>query len=308
MFNRPLNPNFLCCDLSEQMNEPMVGTAVGAGVWFLLEYTRPWAAKATEQNELPLAVSQWLGQRVQQNNGRLQLIRQFRPDADVWTFYVGVNQEIAPRLYEFHLGGYEDLLDLDVTAIIAGANRFDPHLVTGQRYFVCTNGKRDRSCAVRGAALYRALTKRVGTAVWQTTHLGGHRFAATLLSLPDGVCYGRVAPEESDRLLTAASQAEVWLEKLRGRTCYGPIEQIADYYLRRETGQTRLDGFRWVETLAMDGGRAADGRWRATFHGKDGHTYHITLAATEPLLIYANSGQLKTKEAPQYRLIDKRIA
>ncbi|NJN54464.1 MAG: sucrase ferredoxin, partial [Anaerolineae bacterium] len=194
MSSHPASSDFLCCELSAEMNEPMMGTAVTAAVWFMLEYTRPWGAQATEENELPDEVMRWLGGEVQQWNGRLQLIRQFRPDADVLTFFVGVNDEIEPRLYEFHLGAYADLLELDMAAIVAGEARFMPHLVTGQRYFVCTNGKRDRSCAVYGAALYRALAEKVSSAVWMTTHLGGHRFAGTLLSLPDGVCYGRVAP------------------------------------------------------------------------------------------------------------------
>jgi len=277
----------------------MMGTAVTANVWFMLEYTRPWGAKATEENELPGDVFKWLSDQVSAVNGRLQFIRQFRPDADVLTFFVGVNDENAPRLYEFHLSDYEDLLELDVTAVIAGDGRFAPHLVTGERYFVCTNGKRDRSCAVYGAALYRALAEKVGAAVWQTTHLGGHRFAGTLLSLPDGVCYGRLTPNDTTQLLANSQRGNLWLEKLRGRTCYGSLVQIADFYLRQETGQKRLDAFRLVEIVEM-----GDGRWQVTFQSKDNHTHQVTIMTAAPLPIYANSGQLKPKESPQYELVN----
>lgn len=278
------------------MNEPMAGTAVTAAVWFMLEYTRPWGAKATEENELPDEVSRWLGAQVRGWNGRLQFIRQFRPDADVLTFFVGVNEETRPRLYEFHLGTYEDLLELDVAGIVAGESRFDPHRVTGQRFFVCTNGKRDRSCAVYGAALYRALAEKVGSAAWMTTHLGGHRFAGTLLSLPDGVCYGRVAPADVPQLLAATQQGNLWPERLRGRTNYGPVEQVADFYARQETGQMQLDAWRWVETAGHND------RWQVQFQSKDQHTIFVTLVAAPPLPVYANSGQLKTKEMAQYQL------
>jgi hypothetical protein len=297
--NPPTDPNFLCCEWSAAVNEPLRGTAVTANVWFMLEYTRPWGAKATEENELPGDVLKWLSDQVSAVNGRLQFIRQFRPDADVLTFFVGVNDEIAPRLYEFHLGDYADLLELDVTAVVAGDGRYNPHLVTGQRYFVCTNGKRDRSCAVYGAALYRALAEKVGTAVWQTTHLGGHRFAGTLLALPDGACYGRLSAKDSTQLLANTQRGSLWLEKLRGRTCYNTIAQIADFYLRQETGRHQLEAFQLV---GME--EVPEGAWQVAFQAKDHHTYQITITTADPLPIYANSGQLKTKKTPQYQLLN----
>jgi hypothetical protein len=303
-------PDFLCCETSAAMNEPMMGTAVTAAVWFMLEYTRPWGANVTEENELPGNVFKWLGEQVLRVNGRLQFIRQFRPDADVLTFFVGVNDQTRPRLYEFHLGAYADLLELDMVAVVGGDNRYtshlvtapggdgryDPHLVTGQRYFVCTNGKRDRSCAVYGAALYRALADKVGSAVWMTTHLGGHRFAGTLLSLPDGTCYGRVTPSDVPQLLAASQHGHVWRERLRGRTGYGPVEQVADFYARQELGLARLDALQWVDTAVTETG------WQVQFVMGDGRAVQVTLSPAPPLAVYANSGKLQTKGMAQYKL------
>lgn len=278
------------------MHEPMAGTAVTTAVWYLLEYTRPWGAQATEENELPEVVSRWLGEQVRGCDGRLQFIRQFRPDADVLTFFVGVNEPAHPRLYEFHLGAYEDLLELDVAAVVRGDGRYAPHLVTGPRYFVCTNGKRDRSCAVYGAALYRALAEKVGGAAWMTTHLGGHRFAGTLLTLPSGVCYGRVAPADVPHLLAATQRGDVWPERLRGRTCYGPIEQVADFYARQELGLVRLDALHWADTAVTETG------WLVRFVSGDGRAVQVALSPAPPLAVYANSGKSQMKEMAQYRL------
>ncbi len=295
-----LPPDFLCCETSAAMNEPMMGTAVTAAVWFMLEYTRPWGANATEENELPGNVLKWSGEQVAAVNGRLQFIRQFRPDADVLTFFVGVNEAAWPRLYEFRLGAYEDLLELDVAAVVRGDGRYEPHLVTGQRYFVCTNGKRDRSCAVYGAALYRALAEKVGSAAWMTTHLGGHRFAGTLLTLPEGVCYGRVAPADIPQLLTATQQGAVWLERLRGRSGYGVVEQVADFYARQELGLARLDALQWVDTAVTATG------WQVQFMTGDGRAVQVALSPAPALPIYANSGKSQMKEMIQYK-VDKVI-
>lgn len=296
------DPDFLCCELSTEMNEPMAGTAVTVGVWFMLEYNRLWGADVTTENELPPAVKTWLGAQLEPVNGRLQFIRQFRPPQESLTFFVSVNRESAPRLYEFQLGAYEDLTELDIPALVAGSSRYEAHLVTGHRYFVCTNGRRDRSCAVYGAALYRDFAARAGRPVWMTTHLGGHRFAATLLSLPDGACYGRVRPEEISSLLAASQPGELWLEKLRGRTCYQPAVQVADAWLRQETGQTRLDAFMHRQTVADDG------RWQITFQAKSSSIYVVTLAAAAPLPVYANSGRQQTKPVPQYALVGIKTA
>lgn len=274
----------------------MAGTAVTTAVWLLLEYTRPWGAQATEENELPEPVRWWLGEQVRECNGRLQFIRQFRPDADVLTFFVGVNDQARPRLYEFHLGAYADLLELDMAAVVAGDGRYDPNLVTGPRYFICTNGKRDRSCAVYGAALYRALAEKVGNAAWMTTHLGGHRFAGTLLALPLGVCYGRVAPADVPHLLAATQRGDLWPERLRGRTCYGSVEQVADFYARQELGHARLDGLQWVHTAVTETG------WLVQFVSGDGRAVQVALSPAPPLAVYANSGKLQMKEMAQYRL------
>lgn len=294
---------FLCCDWSESINESMVGTAVKAAVWLMLEYNRPWKAQATEDNELPTAVQGWLAEQAAAVNGRVQFIRQSRPKDGMLTLMVGVNGAEG-RLHAFRVGSYEALFDLDIKAVVAGAAEFEPHLVKEPHYFICVNGQRDRSCTVRGAALYQALQARVGTAVWHTTHLGGHRFAATLLSLPDGVCYGRVAASEADVLLQWSQQGQLWLPKLRGRSCYGAVEQVADYHVRQLTGETGLMAFRWLETAVL-ADESGYGRWQVTFAGA-GQLYRVVVAGERPLEMYVNSDKLKTKAVKQYGLVEIR--
>jgi hypothetical protein len=199
-------------------------------------------------------------------------------------------------LYEFHLGAYEDLLELDVAALVAGDGRYQPHLVTGSRFFICSNGKRDRSCAVHGAALYRAMAEKLGSSVWMTTHLGGHRFAPTLLSLPNGFCYGRVHPADVAQFVALSTRGEVWLDKLRGQTAYPAIVQAADYFLRRETGQTAKDAFVLLEYVEDDG------RGQVQLRGQDKTVYKVTIATVEPLSVYPNSGSTQLKSVPHYQL------
>lgn len=285
-------PDFLCCDWSEAAKEPMYGTAVSAAIWFMLEYTRPWGAKATSENDLPQAVQRWLDEQVERVNGRLQFIRKFRPEMDGLTFFIGA----AGRLFRFELARYEDLLGLDITAVLRGDPQFATQQISEKHYFICTNGKRDRSCAVCGAALYRAFSEQAGANVWMTTHLGGHRFAPTLLSLPDGFCYGRIHPEDVARFQNIQAQGVVWLEKLRGQTAYPAVEQAADYFLRQETGQLAEGAFVLLDCVAENG------RWQVQFRALDGVDYEVVIAAAAPLEAIVNSGSAQTKLVPQFAL------
>ncbi len=82
--------------------------------------------------------------------------------------------------------------------------------------FICTHSARDTCCAVLGRqALARAAR------AWECSHLGGHRFAATSLILPEGNCFGRLAPDD-DRDTS----------HLRGATHLAPDLQVAEIAVR----------------------------------------------------------------------------
>ncbi len=65
---------------------------------------------------------------------------------------------------------------------------------------VCTHGKRDRCCAKNGRPLYDALRRETESGwVWQSTHVGGDRFAGNVVVFPQGLYYGRVEPGDAGR-------------------------------------------------------------------------------------------------------------
>ena len=58
---------------------------------------------------------------------------------------------------------------------------------------VCTNGRHDQCCANRGRPLVRSLYDSPwADRVWECSHIGGDRFAANLVVLPDSLYFGRV--------------------------------------------------------------------------------------------------------------------
>jgi hypothetical protein len=292
--------DLFCSQLSRQAGEQLFGTAVAnIKTWLLLEYNRPWQAKATDDNELPTAVQSWLREQIEAvGNARLQFIRQLKSQATL-SFFVALPEN--GRLYRFELDKYEDLFALDAAAIVAGAASYDSFQWSLPLYLVCTNGKRDRCCALWGAAFFRAMQPLAGTAVWQTTHLGGHRFAPTMLTLPDGLMYGRLSVERATNFLAALQQGEIVLDNYRGRAQYEPVIQAADYFLRQETGETAIPAFRYISHQNGNGSQ-----WRIHFIASDGTVHEVAVEAetTVPENLLASCGKPQVKPISQYSVVN----
>ena len=289
-------PDFYCTDWSLAIDEPLAGTAVSGKVWLFLEYNQPWTAKATSDNNLPQPVQDWLAEQGGLVNGRLQFIKQPREGRMDWAFFVALFADTGSRVYRFNLARYEDLFGLDLPAIVAGEARYDANCTTEPEILVCTNGKRDVCCALHGVALLRALAAANVPGLWETTHLGGHRFAPTLLTLPDGVNYGRIQPEDVPQFLTHLQHRTLWLDKLRGRVCYEPVVQVAEQFLRQETAEFHLDAIQYIATQTL-----SEGVWQVQFQTRAGQQHSVTVEAAKPLVTYPSSGSLVPKNVPQFR-------
>lgn len=226
----------LCSEASEYVREPLAGTAAFATTWVLLEERGPWTAKPLESPGLAderSVIDRWL---TELPNVRVQLIR--HPDRD----------EGSPRrifVAEPATGAFRAIDATDLASVdLRGGEKLDDTV-----FFVCTHGKRDRCCAVRGSKLFRAMYDLDPQRVWQTSHLGGHRFAATAVSFPGGYCLGRVEPEEAAALL--ASDGLHDLKRLRGRVCYRPAVQAAEAALRQLESIAEIDAVR-VDRIGHD--------------------------------------------------------
>lgn len=123
--------------------------------------------------------------------------------------------------------------------------------VDGPLVLVCTHGRRDACCARLGRPLVDALAPLLPEdAVWQVSHLGGHRFAGNVLVVPWGVQLGRVEADDAQRVADAVASGRIPLPSYRGRTLYEPAVQAAEVALRVELG---LDAVGAVAFAGRDG-------------------------------------------------------
>ena len=123
-------------------------------------------------------------------------------------------------------------------------------------YFVCTHGRHDPCCAARGRPVTAALAAVRPGQTWQVSHLGGCRFAPSVLVLPLGLMYGRVPPAAAGELVAAAEAGDVMTGLLRGRIGHPPAAQAALGFAHEQLALPRGRDLSLVSTTPIDGGRA----------------------------------------------------
>ena len=244
-----------CADVSELAGEPLAATATTAENWLLVEVPGTWERDVADAAGLSAAARDaaraWLAATP---SSRLLFVRRpGRGRRDVRMAFVVHAGEQAGATRRFELESPDDLVDVD---LVHGGERTGDPLV-----LVCGHGSRDACCALRGNAVYSALSDRLpGEQLWLSSHQGGHRFAANVLILPAAVQLGRVEPGEAAVAVDRALSGRIDLARYRGRSIYSGRVQAAELAVR---AAERLEAIGDLE-LVDDGDpvrfRGPDGR------------------------------------------------
>lgn len=279
-----------CATASRDLDESLAGTAATARTWLLLEQPGPWGAKALTSSHLDPEVGRALEAAAEGTGVRIALIRRPGRHADS-------RPPARRRVYVAHtvpgntwLRGHvtdrpEELLDLDFAALGAGDHGGfgTPH--TGAPLaLVCTNGKRDRCCALLGRPLAAELATSGVQGAWEVTHLGGHRFSPTLLVLPYGYAYGRSDQAAVKEILEGVRTGRVLTDGCRGSSAWDRPGQAAELAVRTAAGEHAAGALSVVhahETAPRDGTGSRDGtgpHWDVTVAHTDGRRWRVTVA------------------------------
>jgi hypothetical protein len=288
-----------CSDLSRNACEPLYGTAGLGQVWLLLEHPQSWGEKALETSQLPGDVKTYLRSVLKGlEGGRFLLIRQRRSEPDSINFFIAVTREQTPRIKQFKLRSYEDLLQLDIPKLAGQAQNDKESLPL---YLVCTDGKHDKCCAKYGLRAYQTLKARFGESVWESSHVGGDRFAANIVCLPHGLYFGRVTEAEAERVLGDYQDGKIFLGKYRGRSCYSHHIQVGEYFIRSRSGNLKIDSLRFLDEEAME-----DDQWQVRFSSAGDRTIHTVRFRRElsSFEIPSSCHSEEKRRVAQYSLIE----
>ncbi|WP_405365283.1 sucrase ferredoxin [Kitasatospora sp. NBC_00039] len=273
-----------CATLSRELSEPLAATAATATTWLLVEQSGPWGAKALGESHLDSAVGRALEAAAAGTGVRVALIRRPGRHADCLPtarHEVIVAHSVPGRgwVRRAEVADPAELLGLDFAALGAGEHGgLGTEHVGGPVALVCTNGRRDRCCALLGRPLAAELAAAGHSEVWEVTHLGGHRFSPTMLVLPYGYAYGRLTTETAKDVLAATAAGHMVPEWARGCSGWERPGQAADHAVRLATGETRADA------LTLTQQPSGDGRWLVTVRHEDGRVWEVEVAeaASEP--------------------------
>jgi (2Fe-2S) ferredoxin len=240
-----------CAAVCRRLAEPMIGTAPPAAAgWLLIGHSGPWPAHGLPP-DLPGAVTRMVD-RLTEHGVRTQLVR--RPDrtgrqGETQAVLIAGGPPGARWLERRDLRDPRVLGDLDPAGFGSGtAPGFGEPVAAA--LLVCTHGRREVCCAKYGRPVARALAAHFAPLVWETTHVGGDRFAANLVVLPSGAYYGRLDPQDAVRAAQAALDGRVELDRFRGTAGLPEPVQAAECLLRRALGVTATDAVRYLPTTA----------------------------------------------------------
>jgi hypothetical protein len=266
-----------CSDSSLLRGDPLAGTAGFGERWFLVEIDGAWGGHAILQSRLDGTLATRLVSRVEQAGIRPLAIRRTGRRADerraqnVWRWALVDSRPGRESVLWGGVGTPDELLDVPLDGSV-GEPSSEPVLC------VCTHARHDQCCAVKGRPIVQALANAHPELTWECSHLGGDRFAATMVILPEGLLYGRVPVADAAGLVSLYRSGRVDARYLRGRTSLSNVAQAAEGFARAAVGDDRIAAFRVVSETANDDG------WMVVLdHDGTTVTVNLGIALSEPL-------------------------
>ncbi len=229
-----------CRESCLQAGEPLAGSAGGAAALIALRWPKPrWHPKQKARSDgLPAGLAGL--EETEKAAGRKIALRLYQRDAQPPTDRIKV---FAIRAADLELFSAELPLASLVPALEAwlrgDASAFEAS--DARLVFVCTDGRHDRCCAEHGRPVLEALraSAPLEWSVLESSHIGGHRFAANCLALPSGQVYGRLAPQDVAPLATALAEHRLYLPRYRGRWGLSEPAQATEVWLHERFPEAR---------------------------------------------------------------------
>jgi hypothetical protein len=270
-----------CSDAARGRGDPLLATAPPARRLLLIEVPGPWGRAGLTGSRLAADVTGPLAATADAAGVRVQLIR--RPGRHAGPRRPGAMASTGTHAWAMadpdagvvRWGRWRD--EHELLGVDLGASP-DPiaDAATGPQRLalVCTHARHDVCCAVRGRPVVAAVTAAGDRNTWETSHLGGDRFAANLLLLPEGEVFGGLDPDTAPVTIEMLDAGRLDLEHYRGRVGRSPLAQAAVQLAARALRDDRVGAVRLRAATTL-----GDDRWEVSI-GHRGRGYRALIAAT----------------------------
>lgn len=254
-----------CRDLCAERGEPASGLGPSSKSYVLLHWPRgDWRVPRIKSH----GMSEGLGQAILAANAAGIHVALVDGDDIRFTHQDTVRDHVTPEEAE------QLLMHIAGGGVLEGIH--DPRLTI----VCCTDGKQDPCCARYGFATWKALRQEADPnrfRILQSTHLGGCRFAASLVVLPQRARYSRLEPLQVGDFLDCLEQGIPYLPAYRGNPSYDAPAQTAEIALLEWAGQRGITGAVTLHKTESD----ISNPDQVHFHATIG-TQHATVTVERP--------------------------
>lgn len=296
------DPAFRCAPWTAAQAVDPIGSAATFPALVLVEWPLPWPHDVADIPELAAAARHG-GARVMtvvprhddSGDGLLRVVHHRRLTANR---LAGVDHRVpigeVPALLDVLLADPQS----DHLGLPSAVGEAPPEVL------VCGHGRRDPCCGRWGTLLHVELAAQsTGVRVWRCSHTGGHRFAPTAVTLPDGRAWAYADADLLDAVVRRAGDIRPLVAHDRGSSGLDLWAQVVDRALFEQHGWDWLDvdvsahtevapdGDRAVVTLTWSGGRASG---------------EVEVTRRLPVLVCGEPPEHATKTSPELRLVSLR--
>lgn len=293
-------PPFRCATAARERQDPMIGTAPAAPAYLLIEHPGPWRFDVLTGAGWSAEVTTALTDAVRATRARLLFIRRpgrrpTRSSARRWAVVrVAAGASWGEWEQESDLLAAADALRSagDLPDASPEPLSLEPLLL------VCAHGVHDACCAIRGRPVAAALAERWPEATWECSHVGGDRFAANLVVLPDGTYYGGLDVGSAVPAVAGHLAGRVDVDHLRGCVRWTPVAQVAVAEVHRQRGPFAPDELR-PERWTTEG----PGHWTVTVLGPGERRDLVEVVAEQRPQAVLTCAAARATAATSYRAV-----
>jgi hypothetical protein len=249
---------FFCSDNSRNAQEDMIGSATNCDTYVLIECRPPWAAEPFDTKWLPenLRKLQLEIKKAKLSVKFLLIANNESHKANNTTLLIYQAQKGTNNInninnsyskHEFLLPSLEEVAGVVKKCLAGGNSAYEVEAIASRDILVCTHGSRDRCCARYGNPFYYHAQSTIADLglknirLWKSSHIGGHRFAPTMIDLPQGRYYGGITQEYFQSILTRSGDIDLFNQIYRGWGMFPESLQVLERELIQRYGWSWFD-------------------------------------------------------------------
>jgi hypothetical protein len=212
--------------------EPLAGTAMSGVRYIFISWPKTWwAKKQYESRNFPQSLAQYLQALQKEKKVFTRLVHRYdkvsEEQSQLFIMPDGV------KYADVQIGDIENVFRRFFDGL--SDEDYDRQEAKGNYMFCCTHGKRDKCCAKFGQPIIKEIEriskdKSFDIEVWECTHIGADRFAATAVVFPHGYMYGRLRSDDCESVVNHLIQGYPYVPCFRGQLGLGSVEQTAQAF------------------------------------------------------------------------------